>query len=657
MAMARRKKSKLAPKISAVTSELRSALGDACRSSTPPDVIEWLERTRWLSPESSREVGPIQFQKAPYQIEAQRAAVDSEISEVVLDWSSQSGKSEILINSILYWSVFSPGPCLVITPDWKSAKSFSCDRIQPAFRDAKISAEIDDADPPKKGGPGADWSCFRLTVGNGMPVTIVPASTASGLSMRPIKYLVGDELSRWPLSAKGRTAEGDPLALARVRLTAFGSEAKIVLASSPVERGQCRITQLYESSSCERYHLRCLKCGHLQILKLDQMNFHGATCRCLQCGAELTQDEWQSEVGQWIAEFPQSSRRGFWMSAFSSPFLRWQTIFGEWEEAEKRRQEGDVSLHKVVLSTRLAECYSEEVQKMSTVEILLARREDYPAEVPSDDVKLLVGAVDTHDRWLELLVMGAGPRGELWLLWTDSVNGRIESESERMLVDLEKRLLTRLWRRPDGRYMKVGRVLWDSGGHHTREIYRLCSRSMILQPYKGAHDLGQPWKYGADSVTHTRLVLGSADYYKNLLASKVAIETAGPGYVHFGNEEAGFNQEFFEQLLSEKKELGKRMGLVVTRWVATRQRNEGLDLTVMCMCAVETCRRQLDTMEPQIVTTDKEQASASSHNGVKWGARKMLMNDLDIGGITGFGMANQPQSPGWGALPGSGVSF
>jgi hypothetical protein len=35
----------------------------------------------------------------------------------------------------------------------------------------------------------------------------------------------------------------------------------------------------------------------------------------------------------------------------------------------------------------------------------------------------------------------------------------------------------------------------------------------------------------------------------------------------------------------------------------------------------------------------------------------MLMNDLDIGGITGFGMANQPQSPGWGALPGSGVSF
>jgi phage terminase large subunit GpA-like protein len=607
-------------------------------------VVEWLEKTRWLSPESSREIGPIQFQKAPFQIEVQRAIVNPDVSEVCLCWSSQTGKSETLINSIVYWSVHAPGPCLVVTPDWKSAKSFSCDRIQPAFRDAKISAEIDNTDPPQKGGPGADWSCFRLTVGNGMPVTIVPASTASGLSMRPIKYLVGDELSRWPLSAKGRTAEGDPLALARVRLTAFGSEAKIVLASSPVERGQCRITQLLESSSKESYHLRCLKCGHLQILKLDQMNFPGATCRCLHCGTELTQDEWQSEVGQWVSEFPQSPRRGFWMNAFSSPFLRWQTVFEEWKEAEKRRQEGDVSLHKVILSTRLAECYSEDVQKMSTVEILLARREDYPAEVPSDDVKLLVGAIDTHDRWLELLVMGAGPRGELWLLWTDSINGRIESEAERMLVDLEKRLLTRLWRRPDCRYMKVACVLWDSGGHHTREIYRLCSRSTILRPYKGAFNLGQPWKYGADSITHTRLVLGSADYYKNLLASKLAIETAGPGHVHFGNEEAGFNQEFFEQLLSEKKEQAKRMGMVVTRWVATRQRNEALDLTVMCMCAIETCRRQLDTMEPQIVTDLGKQTQASAS---PFGAR--VIGGLEIyAGTPSGGTMKLPPGPGAG---------
>jgi phage terminase large subunit GpA-like protein len=632
MAMAQ-KKSKPAAKLSAVTSELRSALGEACRSNAPVDPIEWLEKSRWLSPESSREIGPFSFARAPYLEEPQRAILDPSVSEVVLDWSSQSGKTEILLNSILYWSVHSVGPLLVVCPDWKSSKSFSVDRVRPLYRDSKLPVSIDTDDNPR-GGPGADYSTFRMTLGAGMPATFVPASTATGLSMRPIKYLVADEVSRFPTEARGRTKEGDALQLARIRLTSFGDSAKSVFVSSPIEKNQCRITQLYESSSRERYHLRCLKCGHLQILKLDQMNFHDATCRCLQCSAELSQDEWQSEPGQWIAEFPQSPRRGFWTNAFSSPFLRWPVIFQEWEEAEKRRQEGDVSLHKVVLSTRLAENYSEDVQKMSTVETLMARRENYETEVPSNEIKLLVGAIDTHDRWLELLVMGAGPRGELWLLWTDSINGRIESESERMMADLEKRMLTRLWRRPDGRYMKVVRVLWDSGGHHTREIYRLCSRSTVLRPYKGAHDLGQPWKYGADSVTHTRLVLGSADYYKNLLASKLAIETVGPGYVHFGNEEAGFNQEFFEQLLSEKKEQAKRMGLLITRWVATRERNEALDLTVMCMCAVETCRRNLDSVEPQIVTDQGKQTQASAS---PFGAQQVELAGYN-GPVTVYGM-------------------
>jgi len=659
--MARRRKSELAPKISAVTSELRFALGDACRSSAPVDPIEWLENVRWLSPESSREIGPFSFQKAPYLIEPQRAILDPEIPEIVLNWSSQSGKTELLLNSILYWSVHSPGPLLCVTPDWKSSKSFSSDRIQPMYRDSKLPAEIDNVDPPQRGGPGSDWSTFRLVVGAGMPLTIVPASTASGLAMRPIRFLICDEVSRFPVEARGRTPEGDAVALAKIRLTAFGGESKAIFVSSPIEKGACRITGLFEASTRERYHLRCLKCGNLQILKLGAMNFHGATARCSQCGAELTQDEWQSEPGQWIAEFPQSLRRGFWTNSFSSPFVRWQTIFEEWEEAEKRRREGDVSLHKVVLSTRLAECYSEDVQKMSTVEILMARRENYPAEVPSDEIKLLVGAVDTHDRWLEILVMGAGPRGELWLLHVDSVEGRIETESERMFADLEKLLLRRLWRRPDGQYMRVTRVLWDSGGHHTREIYRLCAKCPgVLKPYKGARDLGQPWKYGADSITHTRLVLGSADYYKNLLESKLKIEAAGPGFVHFGNSEAGFVEEFFAQLLSEKKERAKRMGLIVTRWVAMRERNEGLDLTVMCMCAIETYRRQIGTMTPLIVDTSA--VPEQNPRQPSFGAQKIAVPDEIVYGAGAIRLPSKApfgasKKSGFGALSGSGLSF
>ena len=63
-------------------------------------------------------------------------------------------------------------------------------------------------------------------------------------------------------------------------------------------------------------------------------------------------------------------------------------------------------------------------------------------------------------------------------------------------------------------------------------------------------------------------------------------------------------------------------------------------------------------MQPQILATDGEQARASSDTEVRWGARKMLVkSDLDIGGLTGFGVElppDHPQPADWGALPGSG---
>ncbi len=64
--------------------------------------------------------------------------------------------------------------------------------------------------------------------------------------------------------------------------------------------------------------------------------------------------------------------------------------------------------------------------------------------------------------------------------------------------------------------------------------------------------------------------------------------------------EAGFDLEFFLQLLSERREKRKRMGVITTRQVATRERNEGLDLMCMILCAhQETYHGRIDLMELQ----------------------------------------------------------
>src|SRR4030095_14560944 len=108
-------------------------------------------------------------------------------------------------------------------------------------------------------------------------------------------------------------------------------------------------------------------------------------------------------------------------------------------------------------------------------------------------------------------------------------------------------------------------------------------------------------------------------------------------YCHFNaNPAAGFDEEFFLQLLSERKEKRKRVGVITTRWVQTRERNEALDLMCMILCILEMFRGELDAMEPLVAVSEKDQASV--HAGVEWGARKMIMHDPIIGGVTGFGV-------------------
>jgi phage terminase large subunit GpA-like protein len=392
------------------------------------------------------------------------------------------------------------------------------------------------------------------------------------------------------------------------------------------------------------------------------MDFATATCRCLSCGQPFTQDQWQSQAGEWIAENAGVRRRGFWLNAFVSPFVRWEVIFAEWREAVHRREEGDDSLFRVVLATRLAENFVETIERMSEPEVLLSRREIYPFQVPNE-AKVVVAAVDTQQTWLEFLAVAAGVRGEIWCLATGTIEGRIETDGAEMYSELDQQLLNRQWERPDGRFMKVTRCFQDSGGHATSQVYRKCrERARVMMAYRGSPDLVGPWKRGTDATAHARLIQGNATFFKNALATKLAIEVAGPGYIHFNADPAaGFDEEFFAQLLSERKEKRKRVGVITTRWVQIRERNEALDLLCMCLCALETYQSRLDTMEPQIVATDKEQASASSYAGVQWGARKMLVKtDPGIGGIAGYGVELPPDHPrptGWGALPGSGVSF
>ena len=113
------------------------------------------------------------------------------------------------------------------------------------------------------------------------------------------------------------------------------------------------------------------------------------------------------------------------------------------------------------------------------------------------------------------------------------------------------------------------------------------------------------------------------------LIDKLGLEPGQPGSIHFGSESRGFDEEFFQQLLSEHKEIKLSRGVRTVVWKRIRDRNEGLDMTVMVLCLLDVFRSQIDRMaEPQIVQENGEKGSAQPEPGrATWGAQTLNVTD------------------------------
>lgn len=63
---------------------------------------------------------------------------DENITEIVLLWGAQLGKSEILNNSIGYYIHQNPSPILFLLSSKDIAENYSKRRLTPMFRDTKV---------------------------------------------------------------------------------------------------------------------------------------------------------------------------------------------------------------------------------------------------------------------------------------------------------------------------------------------------------------------------------------------------------------------------------------------------------------------------------------------------------------------------------------
>lgn len=598
------------------TNRLNAAIASAVKNFAPPEdltVSEWAERFRRLSPENAAEAGPWRTSRTPYLKEPMDAFCDPRVSSIVMVAASQVGKSEFLLNCIAYAIDQDPASTMFIQPTLDDARKFSRLRIAPMIRDSKpLRAKVSDVKSRDSGN-----TLLQKAFPGGM-LTITGSNSASALASTPARYIFGDERDRWALSAG---TEGDPWELAKARQATFYNK-KSVEVSTPTIKGRSNIESSYFRGTQERWRHQCPECGEWHEIRFDQIKFEFNTKTvnrkktftitdihwlCPSCGCLISEDRMRRQPAKWVADNPDAYKAGvrsFWLNAFASPWMPWSTIAQRFLEAKS-----DPEKLKVVYNTLLGELW-EDRGDLEDEDGIMARREEYPAELP-EGVLVLTCGVDTQDNRLEYEVVGYGQYGENWGIQKGIIMGKPDTPEVWQRLD---GVIEHVYKFQSGKGLKVSITFVDSGGHYTQEVYAACrerqNRRVFAIKGKGGPDIpyvGVPTKVALKDnkrITCWLYTIG-VDAGKSKIMSGLKVQEPGAKYAHFPRGERGYDGNFFSGLLSEKLVLSHTSR--GDRWLWEKlpghQRNEALDCRNYANAAFQVLNPDLDAIERRLKGT------------------------------------------------------
>lgn len=640
----------MARKDNLAADRLNSAVLSSLKNFRPPEdltVAEWADRSRRLSPETSAEAGPWKTSRTPYLEEPMNAFSDAKINKIIMVAASQIGKSELELNIIGYIIDQDPGSILFVQPTIEDARKFSRLRVAPMIRDSKVlRTKVSDVKTRDSGN-----TILQKSFPGGM-LTITGSNSASALASTPARYILGDERDRWALSAG---TEGDPWSLAEARQATFYN-AKAIEVSTPTIKGSSNIEMSYYQGTQERWCHQCPECGDWHEIIFDNIKYDHEVVKvngkntfyvtitgwaCTSCGCISDEDVMRKQPTKWVAGNPEAYNNGvrsFWLNAFSSPWTPWSKIIRKYLEA----QNNPVRL-KVVYNTLLGELWEEKGEGVES-EGLVKRRERYGCEVP-ENVLVLTCGVDVQDNRLEYEIVGWGLDGESWgikygvimgdpgqLTTITSPNG-VEIKS---VWELLEAILSKSYTRKDGQLLQITTTCIDSGGHHTKTVYKFCKTREIRRIWaikgrsvSGTSFIHRPKHRNDDGVWLFGI---GVDVGKDTLISNLQIQFEGPGYCHFPiDAEKGYDQAYFDGLTAEHR---------VTRWVkgqakinwekrTSGARNEPFDLRNYAIAALEILNppmemikkiQDVEKKEPKMVKKEVKSVKKKTglvHKGVE----------------------------------------
>ena len=582
----------------------------------PPDditVSQWAEKYRRLSAEASAEPGRWRNSRTPYLVEVMNSFTDPKVEHIVMAAASQVGKSEVENNIISYIIHEDPGSILFVHPTNVDAKEYSKLRIAPMIRDTPaLKSRV-------AGNTGGRRESANTILQKSYPggiLTLCGSTEAHALASKPIRYVIGDERDRWAGSAG---AEGDPWLLAMARQKTFYNR-KAVEVSTPTVKGASNIEAAYANGTMERWKTKCPHCGTYSEIQWNDIRFEYTTKEvakkltysideihyvCPACGAISDERTMKRQPARWEADNPGAYQnahcRSFWLNAFVSTWATWESIALQFLQAQ-----GDSRKLQVVYNTCFGELW-EDRGDLESEDSLLARREEYNAELP-DGVLVLTMGVDTQDNRLEYEVVGHGRWGETWGIEHGTIMGR--PDSDEVWAELDD-LMSRKWSFASGVTLRIRRAFVDEGGHFTQEVRQRCKarEERNVWAIKGIYGPDHPYTGTPKQIRIVvdKVAIGTCWQYqlgvdsgKQKIMDNLRVQTPGAKYCHFPKRD-DYGPQYFNGLMSERLVYveGKKSPW---QWkpIPGHVRNEPLDIRNYAMAAFETLTVNYDLQEKRI---------------------------------------------------------
>jgi phage terminase large subunit GpA-like protein len=572
---------------------LNRGLSDGFRPDSEMSLSEWADDYRVLVAETTREHGRWRTERTPYL----RDIMDdlspaSPIRHVALMKGAQLGGSEMLLNMIGYVIHNTPGPMMYVNPTIELAEDSSKDRVSPMIQAVPELAALVRENRSRASGNTVLEKKFR----NGF-LKMAGANSAVSLRAKAIRFLLRDEIDAYPEDVDG---EGDPLALSEERTNTYTRTRKILDVSTPTIKDVSNIERLYLASDQRRYHIPCPHCGHADYLTWRDVGHHSiefseadpesAHMVCGGCGASVGEHfkPWMLERGAWVpgVESWDGLIRGYHISALYSPlgWYPWAEIVRRFQRAKKDR-----SLLKVWVNTNLGETWREDSDAPPEVDVILARAERYPAEVPAG-VGALIMAVDVQADRLEWKIKGYGADEESWLIARSSIPG--DPEKDDVWAELDDARAQR-WLHESGQKLRIDLCVIDSN-FCSNKVYQYCRMRADQRVYavRGGSVHGVPLvgRPTANNAYRARLYTLCVDTGKDTIFARLRIGRPQPGmpmagYMHLPE---GTDRDYVEQLTAERpiSKWVPRQGTVRTYKKIEGRRNEALDQEVYALAGL-----------------------------------------------------------------------